>query len=54
MDNRNWMDAVIAADYDPRDLPAGIDDLCKRVFDYGWTRGREHEIRYRKSVEALE
>jgi len=38
MEHKSWIDAVIAADWDPRDLPAGIDDLCKLVFDYGCER----------------
>lgn len=31
----DWMDAVIAAGHDPRDLPEDMLDLVKRVFDFG-------------------
>ena len=33
--NHIWIDAVIAAGYDPRDLPDGMEDLLKKVFDHG-------------------
>lgn len=31
----NWIDAVIAAGADPRDLPEDMQDICKKVFDFG-------------------
>lgn len=50
----NWIDAIIAARVDPRDIPEDTHDLIKQVFDFGASCGRcEFESREHLMAEIL-